>query len=669
LTSKKKIGVRQLKHQQKPAPSRFFYVYAKPPMLKRLLLAALLLPGIANAQFVNGQVLTATQLNNQFSLYVPLAGGTLTGPLTVPSLSVTGTPISLASGGTGATTQSAALTAILGSSIVPVSNGGTGHAGPVTVVANCVGTGDDSVAINAAITSAGGGSRVTIPTGETCRIANPIVVGATNLELDGQGATILAATGATYGIQVTGNYNVIRNFTVNANSIANVGILVTGNHNKVDRNVAYGAVNHGIALDGSSTACNYNEVTRNESSGNAMIGISNWKCDYGRIINNYSHDNSDEGITYDYSSYGVIANNAVIHNTGGTGGIGVDRTVYTSITGNLIKDNTVAGIAVNNQVGTSDHGAITGNTFVNNGTTAHVYFHTCTGAGTPIAACTGAYQTVAWAASGNTMDSLAKAVVIDAGSNNNNVTGNTFSGASNYTDNGSSDHFTANDITGAPGQLLNVQVLTSTGTYTPTSGTGSVIVELQADGGGGGGTAATSTGQSAAAGGGGAGSYAKVRLTSGFSGVTVTLPSGGAGATAGNNGGTAGTTASFGSLISCPGGNAGAGSAASSSALITNAGAVGSACTVSSGTTLTNIPGSGGRVGVVLVPGTYSYSGAGGLPAIAPSVIHDKTSSSGGIGATAPGMGGGGANQAAASGSANAGGAGGNAEAIVWEYQ
>lgn len=73
--------------------------------MKNILVALLsLVCAVANAQFSPGQVLTASQLNNQFALYVPIAGGTLTGPLTVPSLSVTGSPISLASGGTGATT-------------------------------------------------------------------------------------------------------------------------------------------------------------------------------------------------------------------------------------------------------------------------------------------------------------------------------------------------------------------------------------------------------------------------------------------------------------------------------------------------------------------------------------------------------------------------------------
>lgn len=78
-------------------------------MMKRLLVALLLLAcSAANAQFVPGQILTAAQLNNAFANTLPIAGGILTGPLTVPSLSVTGSPIGLASGGTGATTATGA---------------------------------------------------------------------------------------------------------------------------------------------------------------------------------------------------------------------------------------------------------------------------------------------------------------------------------------------------------------------------------------------------------------------------------------------------------------------------------------------------------------------------------------------------------------------------------
>lgn len=157
--------------------------------LKHLLVGFLTLAAFAvQAQsFAPGQILTAAQLNSAFANVLPLAGGTLTGPLTVPTLTITtalntahanitggtitglssplpqasggtncataggtcldniagfnstglmrrtgagtysfGAVATFAEGGTGATTQSAALTAILGSSAVPIANGGTG---------------------------------------------------------------------------------------------------------------------------------------------------------------------------------------------------------------------------------------------------------------------------------------------------------------------------------------------------------------------------------------------------------------------------------------------------------------------------------------------------------------------------------------------------------------
>lgn len=51
--------------------------------MKNTFLALLIAMSInAQAQFVPGQILTAQQLNTQLALYLPLAGGTLTGPLT-----------------------------------------------------------------------------------------------------------------------------------------------------------------------------------------------------------------------------------------------------------------------------------------------------------------------------------------------------------------------------------------------------------------------------------------------------------------------------------------------------------------------------------------------------------------------------------------------------------
>ena len=99
------------------------------------------------------------------------------------------------------------------------------------------------------------------------------------------------------------------------------------------------------------------------------------------------------------------------------------------------------------------------------------------------------------------------------------------------------------------GRLLNIQYFTTAGTatYTPTSGTNFVVVEVV--GGGGSGCLDAST-----AGGGTAGGYARKKITSSFSGVTVTVGAGGASQTTSGAAGNAGGTSSFGALVSATGG-------------------------------------------------------------------------------------------------------------------
>ncbi|SAL10643.1 hypothetical protein AWB73_00140 [Caballeronia turbans] len=172
--------------------------------------------------------------------------------------------------------------------------------------------------------------------------------------------------------------------------------------------------------------------------------------------------------------------------------------------------------------------------------------------------------------------------------------------------------FVSSAITAATGRLLNVQVFSASGTYTPTSGTTSIVVTVQAPGGGSGGVAATSTSQSAVSVAGGSGSYAKVRYTSGFSGATVTIGAVGAAGTAGNNSGGAGGTTSFGSLVSCPGGVGGAGSAALTGVFLPGAPSAASACTITGGTTEVSIAGTGGSTGIVISPGFAQTGGTGG---------------------------------------------------------
>lgn len=219
------------------------------------------------------------------------------------------------------------------------------------------------------------------------------------------------------------------------------------------------------------------------------------------------------------------------------------------------------------------------------------------------------------------------------------------------------------------GRLIGVQVFASSGTYTPTSGTSSIVVEVQAPGGGSGSTAATAASQAAAAGGGGAGAYAKVRVTSGFSGASITIGSAGAAGGSGGSGGTGGTT-SFGALVSCPGGIGGPGSASSAGVgLTTGSIAATAACTISGATTIISVPGQGGSYAFILNAGTQTISGAGAnsmLGTGGASVAISNTASAG-----TPGQGyGSGASGAAASQSqaTQAGAAGRPGVVIVWEF-
>lgn len=220
--------------------------------------------------------------------------------------------------------------------------------------------------------------------------------------------------------------------------------------------------------------------------------------------------------------------------------------------------------------------------------------------------------------------------------------------------------------TGFIGRLINVQIFSSSGTYTPTTGTASVVITVQGSGGGGGGAATTTSGQTAAAGGGGSGSYAKARFTSGFTGgIAVTVPSGGAGGTAGANNGTAGSAASIGSLISCSGGMAGAGAAAATSAGYVAGGGRSATCTITGAAeTLANLGGNVGLYGIVL-SSTSSLSGAGGNSLLGDAGGQTVGNNAGLAGA---GCGSGGSGGVTTVGSAVAGGNGAAACVEVDEY-
>lgn len=108
------------------------------------------------------------------------------------------------------------------------------------------------------------------------------------------------------------------------------------------------------------------------------------------------------------------------------------------------------------------------------------------------------------------------------------------------------------------GRLINVQVFTASGTYTPTPGMKHAVVEVQGGGGAGGGAVSTAAGQISIGQAGSSGSNAICRLTAAQIGASqlVTVGAGGAGVVGQN--GQSGGSSSFGALISCPGGVGGA---------------------------------------------------------------------------------------------------------------
>lgn len=213
--------------------------------------------------------------------------------------------------------------------------------------------------------------------------------------------------------------------------------------------------------------------------------------------------------------------------------------------------------------------------------------------------------------------------------------------------------------TATAGKLINVQTFTSSGTYTPSSGTKSVIVEAVGGGGAGGGAPATNASTVSVGGGGTAGTYGMSRYTSGFSGVVITVGSGGvpvSGGTGGNGG-----ASSFGSLLSCPGGSGGGYQGPSSSGFGPLGSASGSNAT---GANISSAPGSPG--GYSFTVSTAVVAGLGGSSRFGGGGTLNTVN---GNGATGIGYGAGGGGAANSnSQTAKLGGNGTSGLVVVWEY-
>lgn len=216
-----------------------------------------------------------------------------------------------------------------------------------------------------------------------------------------------------------------------------------------------------------------------------------------------------------------------------------------------------------------------------------------------------------------------------------------------------------------PGRILGApKVFTAATSYTPSAGTTAIVVQVVGGGGGGGGTPATSSSQNSVGSGGAAGgmaiSYIPVSSLSTPVAVTVGIAGQGVIGAAGQKGG----TSSFGSYISCTGGNGGLlGAAAASGAPYVLQSPPGG---VATGGTILNVNGSPGGQATFITT-SAGISGTGGSSPLGGSGGTGGSTASGGYSnSTGPG-GGGGGSAAGSSASAQGGGSGGSGLVLIWE--
>lgn len=233
-------------------------------------------------------------------------------------------------------------------------------------------------------------------------------------------------------------------------------------------------------------------------------------------------------------------------------------------------------------------------------------------------------------------------------------------------DDGNSATLLSSLKTALSGKLINIQVFTNTGTYTPTPGMKFIIAEGVGGGGGGGGCAATAAGNIAGAQGGGSGAYGKGKFTAADIGASkaVTIGAAGSGGTASN--GTAGGTTSLGALMSMPGGNFGGGGGASAAPTGFLGGASGGG--LPSGANILASPGSASGPAAVGQNGGTSTGGFGGNGGSSLLGIGAQgTSNTNGGNSAGYGAGGGGTASAPGTG-ALTGGNGSKGVLIIYEF-
>ncbi|WP_052024708.1 hypothetical protein [Pseudomonas sp. G5(2012)] len=212
------------------------------------------------------------------------------------------------------------------------------------------------------------------------------------------------------------------------------------------------------------------------------------------------------------------------------------------------------------------------------------------------------------------------------------------------------------------GRLLNTQVFTSSGTYTPTPGMKFAIVTVQGGGGGGAGTTVPTAGNASIGAGGNAGAFARGKFLAAAIGASqaVTIGIGGTAGVSANGGG--GATTSLGALITAPGGGGGN---MFNNAAVPNANGNGAVSAAPTGGNIYSSIGAGATLALGLTTAVL-FGGGGGASFFGPG---GPPNVSGNVGNTGIGYGSGGAGAATVpAGGVLAGGVGKAGIIVIEEY-
>jgi len=202
-------------------------------------------------------------------------------------------------------------------------------------------------------------------------------------------------------------------------------IACPGSYNIISNCIVHDSPVHGISMDGQTSAlANNNSIITNTIYDCDGIGISQHTAPDNTIADNDIYDCVKEGITIDVTSHRCRAINNRITGCGasGCGGIGIDKTFNTVVSGNYIDMAAIVkpGICCNGTAGVTNNCSFSGNTII--GTDIGILLKRLevwvSGAGF--------YESNYNSIIGNTIKDCSEGIKIGKDCNGNVVKGNTF---------------------------------------------------------------------------------------------------------------------------------------------------------------------------------------------------------------------------------------------------